>query len=45
MKIHLAELGVRMNVECEKPYFFVLNWLLRWYQPDEREAGDTPGNY
>ena len=39
MKIHLAELGVRMNVECEKSYFFVLNWLLRWYQPDEREGG------
>lgn len=39
MKIHLAELGVRMNVECEKSYFFVLNRLLRWYQPDEREGG------
>ena len=39
MKIHLAELGVRMNVECEKSYFFLLNWLLRWYQPDEREGG------
>ena len=28
-----------MNVECEKSYFFVLNRLLRWYQPDEREGG------
>ena len=28
-----------MNVECEKCYFFVLNRLLRWYQPDEREGG------
>ena len=28
-----------MNVECEKSYFFVLNRLLRWYQPDERERG------
>ena len=28
-----------MNVECEKSYFFLLNWLLRWYQPDEREGG------
>lgn len=27
-----------MNVECEKSYFFVLNRLLRWYQPDEREG-------
>ena len=39
MKIHWAELGVRMNVECEKSYFFVLNRLLRWYQPDESEGG------
>lgn len=39
MKIHLAQIGVRINVEFEKSYFFVLNRLLRWYQPDEREGG------
>ena len=32
-----------MNVECEKSYFFVLNRLLRWYQPDEREGGGGGG--